>query len=76
LTTFLLIIATYIGSRNLQNFDAALIGYLFATIFACFGLAAPSFTCPSLRQLICRNHPTQRRAYQNATKQPRRVPFK
>jgi hypothetical protein len=28
----------YIGSRNLQNFDAALIAYLFGTIFAVFGI--------------------------------------
>src|SRR4051812_22195521 len=27
-----------LGSRNLQNFDAALIAYLFGTIFAWFGL--------------------------------------
>lgn len=27
-----------IGSRRLQHFDAALIGYTFATLFACFGV--------------------------------------
>src|SRR5262245_26928752 len=30
--------AIVIGSRNLQNFDAALVGYTFATIFATFGI--------------------------------------
>lgn len=33
------IILVYIGSRNLQNFDAALIAYLFGTVFAVFGIA-------------------------------------
>jgi MFS transporter, NNP family, nitrate/nitrite transporter len=28
-----------VGSRNLQNFDAALVGYTFATLFALFGIA-------------------------------------
>ena len=28
-----------IGSRNLQHFDAALVGYTFATLFATFGIA-------------------------------------
>ena len=28
-----------IGSRNLQHFDAALVGYTFATLFAAFGIA-------------------------------------
>lgn len=26
------------GSRNLQHFDAALVGYTFATLFATFGI--------------------------------------
>lgn len=33
------VILVFIGSRNLQNFDAALIAYLFGTIFAVFGIA-------------------------------------
>ncbi|MFC4871454.1 MFS transporter [Negadavirga shengliensis] len=33
------IVLVFIGSRNLQNFDAALIAYLFGTIFAVFGIA-------------------------------------
>ncbi|MGK7392493.1 MAG: MFS transporter [Candidatus Cyclobacteriaceae bacterium M2_1C_046] len=35
----LVIILVLIGSRNLQNFDAALIAYLIGTIFAVFGVA-------------------------------------
>lgn len=31
--------AIVVGSRNLQHFDAALIGYTFATLFATFGIA-------------------------------------
>src|SRR5687768_18522375 len=27
------------GSRNLQHFDAALVGYTFATLFAAFGIS-------------------------------------
>jgi hypothetical protein len=39
LVAMLLIIAlVFLGSRNLQNFDAALIAYLFGTIFAVFGI--------------------------------------
>lgn len=34
----LLILLVFLGSRNLQNFDAALITYLFGTIFAFFGI--------------------------------------
>lgn len=33
------IIIVFIGSRNLQHFDAALIAYLFGTVFAVFGVA-------------------------------------
>jgi hypothetical protein len=33
------IVVVFIGSRNLQHFDAALIGYLFGTVFAVFGIA-------------------------------------
>jgi nitrate/nitrite transporter NarK len=35
----LLAAAIVVGSRNLQNFDAALVGYTFATLFATFGIA-------------------------------------
>jgi nitrate/nitrite transporter NarK len=38
LTTLLLAAAIVVGSRNLQNFDAALVGYTFATLFATFGI--------------------------------------
>jgi hypothetical protein len=37
--TLLLVVAIGIGSRNLQNFDAALVPYLFGTLFAVFGIA-------------------------------------
>jgi hypothetical protein len=30
-----------IGSRNLDHFDAALVGYTFATLFAVFGITYP-----------------------------------
>lgn len=33
------VVLVFIGSRNLQNFDAALIAYLLGTIFAVFGVA-------------------------------------
>jgi len=36
--TLLLIAAIIAGSRNLQNFDGALVAYLFGTIFAWFGV--------------------------------------
>ena len=36
--TMLLVASILIGSRNLGNFDAALIAYLFGCIFACFGV--------------------------------------
>jgi nitrate/nitrite transporter NarK len=39
LWTGLLIAAIVVGSRNLQNFDAALVIYTFATIFATWGVA-------------------------------------
>lgn len=39
LLTGLLAAAIVVGSRNLQNFDAALVGYTFATLFATFGIA-------------------------------------
>ena len=35
----LLSVLIVIGSRNLQHFDAALVAYTFATVFACFGIA-------------------------------------
>lgn len=34
-----LAVLVFIGSRNLQHFDAALFAYLFATLFAAFGIA-------------------------------------
>lgn len=39
LATILLIVAILAGSRNLTNFDPALVAYLFGCIFACFGVA-------------------------------------
>ncbi len=39
LLTALLAAAIVVGSRNLQHFDAALVGYTFATLFATFGIA-------------------------------------
>jgi MFS transporter, NNP family, nitrate/nitrite transporter len=39
LVTGVLAAAIVIGSRNLQHFDAALVGYTFATLFAAFGIA-------------------------------------
>jgi hypothetical protein len=36
--TFLLAILILAGSRNLEHFDAALVGYTFATLFAVFGI--------------------------------------
>ena len=38
LATLLLVVSILVGSRNLGNFDAALIAYLFGCIFACFGV--------------------------------------
>jgi uncharacterized membrane protein YfcA len=32
------IVLVFLGSRNLQNFDAALIAYLFGTVFSVFGI--------------------------------------
>ena len=34
----LLLVLIVLGSRNLQHFDAALVGYTFATLFAAFGI--------------------------------------
>jgi nitrate/nitrite transporter NarK len=39
LLTGLLAAAIVVGSRNLHHFDAALVGYTFATLFATFGIA-------------------------------------
>jgi len=36
--TLALVASIYVGSRNLGNFDPALVAYLFACIFACFGV--------------------------------------
>lgn len=36
---FVVIAIVIAGSRNLQNFDAALVAYLFGTVFAVFGIA-------------------------------------
>jgi nitrate/nitrite transporter NarK len=38
LWTLTLAAAIVVGSRNLQHFDAALVGYTFATLFATFGI--------------------------------------
>ena len=38
LVTLVLCAAIVVGSRNLQHFDAALVGYTFATLFATFGI--------------------------------------
>jgi hypothetical protein len=38
LVTGLLALLIYVGSRNLAHFDAALVGYTFATLFATFGI--------------------------------------
>ena len=38
LATLTLVALVFLGSRKLQNFDAALVTYLFGTIFACFGV--------------------------------------
>jgi hypothetical protein len=37
--TLLTLLLIMIGSRSLQNFDAALVAYLFGTLFAIFGIA-------------------------------------
>lgn len=37
-TTLILVGLIVAGSRNLQHFDAALVGYTFATLFAAFGI--------------------------------------
>jgi len=39
IATAVLIVLVFVGSRNLQHFDAALFAYLFATLFATFGIA-------------------------------------
>ena len=39
LVTASLAAAIVVGSRNLQHFDAALVGYTFATLFAAFGIS-------------------------------------
>jgi hypothetical protein len=36
--TALLGVLIVVGSRNLDHFDAALVGYTFATLFATFGV--------------------------------------
>lgn len=38
LTTALLVVLVLVGSRNLSHFDAALVAYTFAVLFATFGL--------------------------------------
>lgn len=38
LSAIVMIVLVFFGSRNLQNFDAALITYLFGTVFAFFGI--------------------------------------
>src|SRR3954454_20348078 len=39
ITTAVLAILIVAGSRNLDHFDAALVGYTFATLFAAFGIS-------------------------------------
>src|SRR5262249_30093165 len=39
IATLILAAAIFLGSRNLPNVDAALVGYTFACLFAMFGLA-------------------------------------
>ena len=39
LVTGVLAIAIVVGSRNLSRFDAALVAYTFASLFAVFGIA-------------------------------------
>jgi nitrate reductase gamma subunit len=57
IVTLLLVIAIVVGSRRLQNFDPALIGYLFGTIFACLGIVY-RFACwlqrPPTWRFFCR----------------------
>ena len=36
--TIVLAVLIYFGSRNLSHFDAALVGYTFAVLFATFGI--------------------------------------
>lgn len=38
LATLCLVASIFVGSRNLGNFDPALVAYLFGCIFACFGV--------------------------------------
>ena len=38
IATVLMAVLIYAGSRRLANFDAALVGYTFATLFAVFGI--------------------------------------
>src|SRR5258706_15200956 len=38
LSTFILAALIVLGSRNLAHFDAALVGYTFAVLFATFGI--------------------------------------
>ena len=38
LFTVILAVLIIVGSRRLQHFDAALVGYTFATLFATFGV--------------------------------------
>jgi hypothetical protein len=38
LATVILAVLIVVGSRNLSHFDAALVGYTFATLFAVFGI--------------------------------------
>ena len=38
LATLLLVVGVFVGSRNLQNFDAALVPYLVGTLFAAFAI--------------------------------------
>jgi MFS family permease len=53
LVTATLAAAIVVGSRDLQHFDAALVGYTFATLFAAFGSAIATRCGCSVRRRAC-----------------------
>ena len=53
LASVLMIVMVFFGSRNLQNFDAALITYLFGTVFAFFGIVYRTTVWLQRPQLGC-----------------------
>ena len=70
--------AIVVGSRNLQHFDAALVGYTFATLFAAFGISyryAMWLQRPPTRMYWRRGWQAffSRRALAGNTRQPRRA---